>query len=172
MALGQFQYRLLSAIRKIFFHPARFDNFKDEKISDYKTVSVAKSKNLLGLVGLWATFKGRFGGQKNRRKCGFMPNFIKKSVKDFNAELLCVTLTNNNPALIALFGFNPKVDIFPVLYQVFVSREEKSAFITNPLIWCGTFTKIFWHWCLIWHVFTTTLLSVLKSFGQLWNGPK
>ena len=63
-----------------------------------------------------------------------MPDYIKKSVKDFNAELLCVTLTNNNPALIALFGFNPKVDIFPVLYQVFVSREEKSAFITNPLI--------------------------------------
>ena len=22
---------------KIFFHPAKFDNFKDEKISDYKT---------------------------------------------------------------------------------------------------------------------------------------
>ena len=31
----------------IFFHPAKFDNFKDEKISDYKTVSVALSKNLL-----------------------------------------------------------------------------------------------------------------------------
>jgi hypothetical protein len=29
---------------RIFFHPAKFDNFKDEKISDYKTVSVAKSK--------------------------------------------------------------------------------------------------------------------------------
>ena len=25
---------------KIFFHPAKFDNFKDEKITDYKTVSV------------------------------------------------------------------------------------------------------------------------------------
>ena len=25
--------------------PAKFDNFKDEKISDYKTVSVAQSKN-------------------------------------------------------------------------------------------------------------------------------
>ena len=32
---------------KLFFHPAKFDNFKDEKISDYKTVSVAQSKNLL-----------------------------------------------------------------------------------------------------------------------------
>ena len=37
----------LSAIRRIFFHPAKFDNFKDEKISDYKTVSVAQSKNLV-----------------------------------------------------------------------------------------------------------------------------
>ena len=25
---------------KIFFHPAKFDNFKDQTISDYKTVSV------------------------------------------------------------------------------------------------------------------------------------
>ena len=37
----------LCAIRRIFFHPAKFDNFKDEKISDYKTVSVAQSKILL-----------------------------------------------------------------------------------------------------------------------------
>ena len=37
----------LSAIRRIFFHPAKFDNFKDERISDYKTVSVAQSKNML-----------------------------------------------------------------------------------------------------------------------------
>ena len=32
---------------KIFFHPAKFDNFRDEKISDFKTVSVSQSKNLL-----------------------------------------------------------------------------------------------------------------------------
>ena len=32
---------------KIFFHPAKFDNFKDEKISNFKTVSVSQSKNLL-----------------------------------------------------------------------------------------------------------------------------
>ena len=32
---------------KIFFHPAKFNNFKDEKISDFKTVSVSESKNLL-----------------------------------------------------------------------------------------------------------------------------
>ena len=42
---------------KIFFHPAKFDNFKDETISDYKTVSVSQSQILaglktLGLVGL------------------------------------------------------------------------------------------------------------------------
>ena len=34
---------------KIFFHPAKFDNFKDEKISDYKTVSVPQSQILAGL---------------------------------------------------------------------------------------------------------------------------
>ena len=27
---------------KKFFHPAKFDNFKDETISDYKTVSCSK----------------------------------------------------------------------------------------------------------------------------------
>ena len=32
---------------KLFFHPEKFDIFKDEKISDYKTVSVSQSKNLL-----------------------------------------------------------------------------------------------------------------------------
>ena len=32
---------------KIIFDPAKFDNFKDEKLSDYKTVSVGQSKNLL-----------------------------------------------------------------------------------------------------------------------------
>ena len=34
---------------QLFFYPAKFDNFKDEKISDYKTVSVAQSKNFAGL---------------------------------------------------------------------------------------------------------------------------
>ena len=37
----------LWALRKICFHPAKFDNFKDEKISDFKTVSVSQRKNLL-----------------------------------------------------------------------------------------------------------------------------
>jgi hypothetical protein len=41
---------------KIFFHPAKFDNFKDEKISDFKTVSVSQKKTCWtetgGLVGL------------------------------------------------------------------------------------------------------------------------
>ena len=36
---------------KLFFHPAKIDNFKDEKIikkyKNYKTVTVAQSKNLL-----------------------------------------------------------------------------------------------------------------------------
>ena len=33
---------------KIFFHPAKFDNFKDEKIPEFKTASVSQRKNLLG----------------------------------------------------------------------------------------------------------------------------
>ena len=42
---------------KIFLQPAKFDNFKDETISDYKTVSVSQSQifaglKTLGLVGL------------------------------------------------------------------------------------------------------------------------
>ena len=32
---------------KRIFHPAKFDNFKDEKISDFKIVSVSQRKNLL-----------------------------------------------------------------------------------------------------------------------------
>ena len=48
----------------IFLHPAKFDNLKDEKLSDFKTVSVTKQKlaglKTGGLVGLWATFEGSF----------------------------------------------------------------------------------------------------------------
>ena len=42
------------SIWRLYFHSAKFDNFKDEKITDYKTVSVAQSKKLAGLktVGL------------------------------------------------------------------------------------------------------------------------
>ena len=40
-------YNESSNVNRIFFHAAKYDNFKDEKISDYKTVSVAQSKNLL-----------------------------------------------------------------------------------------------------------------------------
>ena len=46
-----------------FFHPSKFDNFRDEKNSDYKTVSVAQKlagQKTVGLLGLWATFEGRF----------------------------------------------------------------------------------------------------------------
>ena len=50
------RYRL-SAIPRIFFQPAKFDNFKDETNSDYKAVSVPKRKEndglkIGGLVGL------------------------------------------------------------------------------------------------------------------------
>ena len=38
---------LLSAIPRIFFQPAKFENFKDETNSDYKTVSVPKRKKRL-----------------------------------------------------------------------------------------------------------------------------
>ena len=44
-----FMRYLLTTIWRLYFHPAKFDNFKDEKMSDYKTFSVAQSKNLLDL---------------------------------------------------------------------------------------------------------------------------
>ena len=37
-----FMRYLVSAIWRLYFHAAKFENFKDEKMSDYKTVSVAK----------------------------------------------------------------------------------------------------------------------------------
>ena len=40
---------LISAIRMIFFHLAKFDNFKDEEKTDYKTVTVPQSKKLAGM---------------------------------------------------------------------------------------------------------------------------
>ena len=48
---------LLGAIRRLLIHPAKFDNFKDEKKTELKTVSVPQSQILaglktLGLVGL------------------------------------------------------------------------------------------------------------------------
>ena len=39
-----FMRYLLTANWRLYFHP---NNFKDEKMSDYKTVSVAQSKNVL-----------------------------------------------------------------------------------------------------------------------------
>ena len=42
-----FMRYLLTAIWRLYFHPATFDNFKGEKISDYKTVSVAKAKQII-----------------------------------------------------------------------------------------------------------------------------
>ena len=39
---------------ELFFHPAKFDNLKDEKISDYKTVSVAQSNTLINLLDCWS----------------------------------------------------------------------------------------------------------------------
>ena len=38
---------MLLHLHFILFYPAKFDNFKDEKISDFKTVSVSQRKNLL-----------------------------------------------------------------------------------------------------------------------------
>ena len=37
---------------KVFFHPAKFDNFKDVTILYKKTVSVSKSQILVGLKTL------------------------------------------------------------------------------------------------------------------------
>ena len=58
---------LLHRNSKLFFHPAKFDNFKDEKISDFKLAGLKTG----GLVWLWAFFEGIFfcfGGQKKLLK--------------------------------------------------------------------------------------------------------
>ena len=47
--LGMYNFACIIFKNKIFFHPAKFDNFKDETISDYKTVSVPNRKKLAGL---------------------------------------------------------------------------------------------------------------------------
>ena len=46
---NQNEYRevLLLEVSLKYSHPAKFDNFKDEEMSDYKIVSVAQSRNLL-----------------------------------------------------------------------------------------------------------------------------
>ena len=36
---------------KLFFHPARFDNFKDEKISNYRTKQKLAGLKTVGLGG-------------------------------------------------------------------------------------------------------------------------
>ena len=46
---------------KIFFQPATFDNFKHEKISDFKTVSVSQSKNQMGYNGASTSKAGSAG---------------------------------------------------------------------------------------------------------------
>ena len=38
---------IIEILSYFFILPAKFDNFKDEKISDYKTVSDSQDKNLL-----------------------------------------------------------------------------------------------------------------------------
>ena len=46
---------LFIEVSLLFFHPAKFDNFRDEKISDYKTVSVAQKlagQKTVGIGGL------------------------------------------------------------------------------------------------------------------------
>ena len=52
-----FMKHLLTSIWRIYFHSAYqlFENFKDEKISDYKTVSVVGNKKLAGLK-TWGVF--------------------------------------------------------------------------------------------------------------------
>ena len=62
-----FMVGCLSAIPRILFHPAKFDYFKDEKISDYKTVL----KNV-GLGGVTFDLRAAFlcfGGIKRFKIC-------------------------------------------------------------------------------------------------------
>ena len=45
---------LLGAIRRIFFQPAKFDNFKDKKNSDYKNCLSSKKQKTL-TENLWSS---------------------------------------------------------------------------------------------------------------------
>ena len=40
---------------KILFHPAKFDNIKDETISDYKSVSVPQEPNTCRAKNSWSS---------------------------------------------------------------------------------------------------------------------
>ena len=80
---------------KIFFHPAMFDNFKDEKISDFKTVSVSQRKNLLDwkLLVLWdyeQLLRGVFLCLRGAKKIlrFFLKNILATALKSYIKWLL------------------------------------------------------------------------------------
>ena len=76
---------------KIFFHPAKFDNFKEEKISDFKTDSekTCWTENWWS-SGIMSNFWGEFfyvlGVKKNLRF--FFKNFLATALKSYIKWLL------------------------------------------------------------------------------------
>ena len=67
---------------KIFFHPAKFDNFKDEKISAFKTVSVSKSKNWWSSEQLLRGIFFMFGGGQKEFELFFkITSALKSCIK-------------------------------------------------------------------------------------------
>ena len=75
---------------RIFFCPAKFDKFKDETMSEYKTVSVSQSQILVGLktlclLGLLATFEGSFFYVLGGKKCflNFSKNILANALKSY-----------------------------------------------------------------------------------------
>ena len=83
---------------KIFFHPAKFDNFKDETISDCKTLSVPQSQILAGLKtsGITSNFLGHFFSVLGCKKSS--KRFFKKIVA--SALKSCIKLSLKNFLLI------------------------------------------------------------------------
>ena len=73
---------------KLFFHPAKFENFKDEKISDFITVSISQSKKTCWTENVWSSgimsnFLGEFfyvlGVKKNFEI--FFKNILASALK-------------------------------------------------------------------------------------------
>ena len=91
---------LLTAIWRLYFQPAKFDNFKDVKMTDDKTISVAQSKNLLDwkLLGLtnyeqllWAVVFGANFMQLFSSDATIFSNFFApKNIKNCHQKLLII----------------------------------------------------------------------------------
>ena len=113
---------------KIFFHPAKFDNFKDEKISDFKTVSVSQRKTCWTenwwSSGIMSNFWGEFfyvlGGKQNFEK--ILKNILATALKSYIKWLLYLYIyffwkSLKNLKKLELSPQNFRYDVLHLLYS-------------------------------------------------------